>query len=141
MNDTGTPQRRGRLGSMLLAGACLFLAGAAAATVYKVYFKRSPHDVPPDAAPPVVVGDISPEIHQFCGACHQYPPPDTFPRSAWRQEVERGYVFFENSSLHMGAPPLEADQALQGPGAARIALGGNRPGRHPLPPPRPPDRP
>src|SRR5438552_180037 len=106
MNDTGTPQRRGRLWPLLLTGACLFLAGAAAATVYTVCFKGSPREVPPDAAPPVVVGDISPKIHQFCGACHQYPPPDTFPRSAWRQEVERGYVFFENSSLHMRPPPL-----------------------------------
>ena len=108
MNDTGTRQRRGRPWPLLLTGAALFLAGAAAATVYTVYFKGSPREVPPDAAPPVVVGDISPKIHQFCGACHQYPPPDTFPRSAWRQEVERGYVFFENSSLHMRPPPLEA---------------------------------
>ncbi len=35
------------------------------------------------------------EVHQLCGSCHAYPPPDTFPRWAWRKEVERGYDFFD----------------------------------------------
>src|SRR4051794_34484362 len=107
MSDIATPQRGGRFWPLLLTGAALFIAGAAAATVYTVYFRPS-RDLPPDPSPPVVTGDISKEIHQFCGACHQYPPPDTFPRSAWRHEVERGFVFFENSSLHMRPPHLEA---------------------------------
>src|SRR5262249_20324870 len=34
------------------------------------------------------------QVHQFCGACHAYPPPDTFPRSAWRREVRQGYDLF-----------------------------------------------
>jgi len=38
------------------------------------------------------VGDVSGQVHQFCGACHAYPPAETFPRWAWKEEVERGYV-------------------------------------------------
>ena len=28
-------------------------------------------------------------VHEFCGACHAYPPPETFPRSAWRGRPAR----------------------------------------------------
>jgi hypothetical protein len=46
-------------------------------------------------------------VHQFCGACHTYPPPDAFPRSAWTDEVERGYEFFAASNLALRPPPKE----------------------------------
>src|SRR5581483_10696563 len=39
---------------------------------------------------------------------HAYPPPDTFPRRHWREEVLRGYRFFEKSDLALRPPPLEA---------------------------------
>src|SRR5436309_3887934 len=49
------------------------------------------------------------EVHRLCGACHAYPPPDTFPRSAWRKEVKQGYDFFhKDPSHHFDYPPLEA---------------------------------
>jgi hypothetical protein len=48
------------------------------------------------------------EVHRLCGACHAYPPPDTFPRYAWRREVKQGYDFFhEDPSFHFDYPPLE----------------------------------
>src|SRR5262245_51933713 len=47
------------------------------------------------------------EVHRFCGACHAYPPPETFPRSAWRKEVRQAYDFFRDSTLQMEAPSLE----------------------------------
>jgi hypothetical protein len=48
------------------------------------------------------------EVHRLCGACHAYPPPDTFPRSAWRKEVKQGYDFFHKDlSLRFDYPPLE----------------------------------
>ncbi len=40
----------------------------------------------------------SAQVHQFCGACHAYPLPETFPRSAWRFEVMQGYGFYEHSN-------------------------------------------
>src|SRR5262245_14053234 len=48
----------------------------------------------------------SQQVHEFCGACHAYPPADSFPKSAWKKEVEQGYVFFRASRLHLLAPPL-----------------------------------
>ncbi len=39
-------------------------------------------------------------MHQFCGGpCHAYPPPDAFPRAAWRREIRQAYEFFRNSDL------------------------------------------
>jgi hypothetical protein len=35
----------------------------------------------------------SEQVHAFCGACHAYPPPDSFPRSAWMHEVQQGFDF------------------------------------------------
>src|SRR5688572_9632240 len=49
------------------------------------------------------------QVHQLCAACHAYPPPDSFPRSAWRKEVKQGYDFFhQDLSYRFDYPPLEA---------------------------------
>lgn len=62
---------------------------------------------PPPPAAPKSSGDLTEQIHTFCGrACHAYPSPDIFPRRAWRAEVERGYRFFEQSGLPLQAPPV-----------------------------------
>jgi hypothetical protein len=51
--------------------------------------------------------DLEGKIHNFCGvACHPYPSPDTFPRSHWRAEVERGFRFFDQSGLALSPPKL-----------------------------------
>ena len=51
----------------------------------------------------------SEEVHRLCAACHAYPPPDTFPRSAWRREVKQGYDFFhQDPSYRFDYPPLDA---------------------------------
>jgi hypothetical protein len=56
----------------------------------------------------------SKQVHQFCGACHGYPPPDSFPRSAWRAEVEQGYKFYTHPTWNnppilrrLNVPPLD----------------------------------
>jgi hypothetical protein len=64
-------------------------------------------DKPPPAAPPAVTHDIATGVHRFCGKCHAYPPPDTFPRSAWREEVEQGFRFFAQSNLALQPPPID----------------------------------
>src|SRR5262249_40923114 len=49
------------------------------------------------------------QVHHFCGTgCHAYPPPNTFPRRYWRNEVERGFRFFEQSGLALKPPPVES---------------------------------
>ena len=51
--------------------------------------------------------DIAERVHEFCGKCHAYPPAETFPRSAWKAEVESGYRFFGTSNLRLTPPPIE----------------------------------
>src|SRR5262249_8295938 len=66
----------------------------------------TPPSANPPAAPPTE--DIRVGVSRFCGACHAVPPADTFPRSAWKDEVERGYLFFQQSGMPLQAPPIEA---------------------------------
>src|SRR5438874_13406338 len=66
-------------------------------------------DPPPPAAPPPPPADFDKQVNQFCTHCHEYPPADTFPRSAWKEEVEQAYRFFKESPLAgtMQPPPRE----------------------------------
>jgi hypothetical protein len=49
------------------------------------------------------------QVRQFCGtACHAYPPPETFPRAAWRREVKQAYDFFRQSNLQVDFPSQES---------------------------------
>ena len=48
------------------------------------------------------------QVHQLCDACHAYPSPDSFPKSAWRKEVQLGYDFLRDSSKSGSYPSLES---------------------------------
>ncbi len=62
---------------------------------------------PPPEPPAALPADIEQQVHTFCGgACHAYPPPDSFPRRHWQAEVERGYRFFDHSGLSLDPPKL-----------------------------------
>ncbi len=50
----------------------------------------------------------SEQVHSLCATCHAYPPPETFPRSAWRKEVKQGYDFLRDSTLASPYPSLES---------------------------------
>jgi hypothetical protein len=90
----------------LAAGAAALLASTGAASVYlgrppaapAVAVKLPP--APPEAAPE--------QVHRLCAACHAYPPPDSFPRAAWRREIKQAYDFLRDSPLRGGYPPLES---------------------------------
>ena len=63
----------------------------------------------PASAVPAAVAEATPEqVHSLCGACHAYPPPESFPRSAWRKEVKQGYDFLRDSTLALPYPSLES---------------------------------
>jgi hypothetical protein len=74
------------------------------------YFSLSFSALPVAAPLPVEPKEASAaQVHQFCGmACHAYPPPETFPRSAWRREVKQAYDFFLNSTLPVDFPSQES---------------------------------
>jgi FG-GAP-like repeat len=63
----------------------------------------------PSASAAPQEGEASPaQVRQFCGAaCHGYPPPETFPRAAWRGEVKQAYDFFRQSNLQTDFPSQE----------------------------------
>lgn len=84
--------------------AALALAGAVAGCGKA---PEAPPTAPAPTAPAPLPADTEAQVHNFCGgSCHAYPPPDSFPRSHWRMEVERGFRFFDQSGLPLTPPKL-----------------------------------
>lgn len=90
------------------------LALIAAVCVGTFWFLNQPPTLPaaaavvvPAAPPPPAVASAE-QVHQFCGACHAYPPADTFPKAHWRKEIRTAYDFFRDSALQMPAPSMES---------------------------------
>jgi hypothetical protein len=97
------PRRRAR-GFWLMV---LVVAGATTAGVgaYAYYHYTSRILPPPVTVPEGEVSEV--QLRQFCGACHALPPPDTFPRHAWKEQVEQGYGFFNQAGIPVVPPPIE----------------------------------
>src|SRR5215471_15705121 len=88
---TNDRRRLGRLTrAWLLVAAAVVLAGGVAYAL----FSAGPAGAPPPVMRPDPAEATAEEVHRLCAACHAYPPADTFPRSAWRKEVQQGYDFF-----------------------------------------------
>jgi len=49
------------------------------------------------------------EIKSFCGDCHLMPNPASFPKSAWRDEVRRGFEFYYTSGRTDLKIPKQSD--------------------------------
>jgi hypothetical protein len=105
MKDVRTPGRAMRLvrnvfaGLLLLAGSLLVLTWAGC--------NRNGTEIVPPPVTPTSTKDLPQRVNVFCGACHADPPPDTFPRSAWKYEIERMYMFFAQSGRPLMPPPIE----------------------------------
>lgn len=54
---------------------------------------------------------LSRPIIQFCGACHAFPQPSSFPKDMWYTEVRRGFDFYYQSGRTDLQPPPQADVA------------------------------
>ncbi len=53
--------------------------------------------------------EIAAKIETFCTACHAFPPPASFPKEAWRNEVEKAYEFARAADVDPSAmPPVDA---------------------------------
>jgi hypothetical protein len=89
-----------RKSSLLRAAGALTLvlaAAAAAAVLLGGSLVR-----PPEAPRP----DLARQVHDLCAACHAYPPPGSFPRSAWKKEVLQGYQFALEFRPDLFLPPI-----------------------------------
>lgn len=57
---------------------------------------RTPVHSPPERqapvfTPPLVLTETPPAISNFCGKCHELPPPDCEPRFVWDRRIRRMY--------------------------------------------------
>jgi hypothetical protein len=84
MSPLHPPPRPLRPGALILLCALLLPAGC----------RRTATPTPRADDAGDVVEATSAEVHAFCGSCHAYPPAESFPRAAWRREVEQGYIFY-----------------------------------------------
>ena len=50
-----------------------------------------------------------PQVRAFCGDCHQFPRPDSFPKERWYEEVRRGYDFYYKSGRTDLKPPVQQE--------------------------------
>jgi tetratricopeptide (TPR) repeat protein len=48
------------------------------------------------------------DVHRLCAACHAYPPPESFPKSAWRKEVKQGFDLLRDAPREGDFPSLES---------------------------------
>ncbi|HZU37654.1 MAG TPA: VCBS repeat-containing protein, partial [Gemmataceae bacterium] len=110
MKETNTRPDTKRVGPRIVVG---ILAGTivAASTLIALMpggCSRNGSGTPdtPPPANPVASKDLPQRVQQFCGACHANPPADTFPRSAWEDQVERMYLFFNQSGRPLAPPPI-----------------------------------
>ena len=90
---------------MAAAGVVVAIGGGA-------LFLREALTPPPTSLPSTptysVVEATSEEVHEVCGACHTYPPADSFPRHLWRHEVKRGFDFLRQSRFDIPYPSSES---------------------------------
>src|SRR5260370_15809106 len=92
---------RRRVRGWRLAFIAVQAACTSAAAAY-LYLGRPAGKQEPFAPSPASQSVASPlEIKEYCSKCHAYPPADSFPRSAWKEEVEKAYKLIAQSNLHM----------------------------------------
>jgi hypothetical protein len=82
------------------------------------HFGRSISHEETSFASSVEPATVTPQyIETYCSKCHAYPPPDSFPRSAWKEEVEKAYKLIAQSQLDRKQKPVLApppmDQVLR----------------------------
>jgi len=107
-------------------GGLLLVAAFGVATALGLgYFLReraipTARDLPaPDAPPPLELvaapvvsspalsGQADDRTTAFCSACHAMPRPESFPKSAWKKEVQRGFDFYLESRRADLAVPVQ----------------------------------
>jgi hypothetical protein len=92
----------------ILAFLLLIAFGVAGSAIAYVWFApHAPREVTAQATTHLPGAGVNGQVQYFCSSCHAYPPHDIFPRSAWKEEVERGYRFFSEAQLNRQAPPMD----------------------------------
>jgi hypothetical protein len=97
--------RSGQIGLLaVVIGGGLTVVAAVAAYVYFVPASPTSPTIHPGNHLPGAA--VQGRIRSFCSECHAYPPPESFPKSAWREEVERAFKFFDESGIKRDVPAM-----------------------------------
>lgn len=60
-------------------------------------------------SPDVSSKEFHARVVAFCGDCHAYPKPETFPKSYWPKEVKSGFGFYTDSGrTDLDIPPFDS---------------------------------
>jgi hypothetical protein len=98
--------RSGQIGwlAVLIGGGLTVVAAVAAYVHFVPASPTSPTIHPGNHLPGAAVQG---RIRSFCSECHAYPLPESFPKSAWKEEVERAFKFFDESGIKRDVPPMD----------------------------------
>jgi hypothetical protein len=93
----------------------LLAVSAVGATVAAYFHFSRPAQSEGPAAPSLPPQAIvsPPHIKEYCSQCHAYPPADSFPRSAWKGEVEKAYQLIALSQLHRLRPGIKSPPPME----------------------------
>jgi hypothetical protein len=102
--------RRFRISTLFVSGILLLSNGCDRA--------RPSIPSPPSSSTAAETEAPAEQVQQLCSACHRFPPPDSFPQSAWKAQVQQAYDFLKrppknNPSVlsQLIIPPQEQVQA------------------------------
>ena len=85
-----------------VAAAGLVLLAAGVGAGYLVYWPpKGPGESEAGTGGP---RSLSAQVHELCTACHAYPSPSSFPRWAWKNEVDQAFGFIQEFKPHLKGP-------------------------------------
>jgi hypothetical protein len=93
-----------------------FLVLAVGTTVAAAYFRfgrSTPRTEPAAPTPYREVVATPQQIEEYCAKCHAYPPADSFPRSAWKEEVEKAYKIAAQMQIRRPRPDLKGPPPME----------------------------
>ncbi len=102
------------IGWTVLAVVVLWITASAAYYRFGPFARHQEPSVASNSQPSAVTPH---QIKEYCALCHAYPPPDSFPRSAWKEEVEKAYKLIAQAQLDPRGrrvpPPPPMEQVIR----------------------------
>jgi hypothetical protein len=104
----GLPRHRRQQGWWAIGG--VLVVGSAAVAVYLCWSRPGGGEAPsPPTTPAPTAAASARQIEKYCGTqCHAFPPPEAYPRWAWKDEVNLAYRIIFNSDRKT-PPPARQD--------------------------------
>src|SRR5579859_2052977 len=104
---------RRRVRGWWLAFFLVLAVGTTVAAAYYRFGRSTPTTEPAAPSPYREVVATPQQIEAYCAKCHAYPPADSFPRSAWKEEVEKAYKIAAQMQLRRPRPDLKGPPSME----------------------------